>query len=182
VGEEQIDASLGLAFSLTVFERYRRSGLLQAELHHVPGVRGRCKGCLHLVEGKVALCSLENPQGQRQPINMDVLIQLDSRRGPFEWSLTPLPPPPQVSVGTVTRESSARLTANVSIPRQAAPLNVEKLEGWTPRQRKMLTLVFDAIDGQRTVDAILAETPLPSTVVEEALRILLSMRVIIMSS
>src|SRR5437016_12664019 len=50
VGNDWIDASLGLAFSLPLFEQYRKNGLLQAELHHVPGVRGRCKGYLHLVE------------------------------------------------------------------------------------------------------------------------------------
>ena len=180
--KDQIDASLGLAFSLTVFERYRKSGLLQADLHGVPGVRGRCRGHVHLVEGKVVACYLKNMGGQRQPVSMDMLIRWDSKKGPFEWSLTPLPPPPQAHELAIPGEAAPRSPGSSPIPKRIALLDVEKLEGWTHRQKRMLSLVFDVIDGQRTVEVILTDTPLPPTVVEEALRILLAMKVIIIPS
>ena len=51
--KEGIDASLGLKFSLELFKRYRQNGMLHAVLPHAPGVRGRCKAFLHLVNGEV---------------------------------------------------------------------------------------------------------------------------------
>jgi hypothetical protein len=179
VGEDKIDASLGLAFSLVLFERYRKNGLLQAELHHVPGLPGRCKGYLHLVEGKVVACYIEDKQGRRHAISKDTLSQLDNERGPFEWSLTPLPSPPspspQIKIFSRPMQSSPT-------PRCIVPLPLEKLDGWTYSQKMMLSIVFDAIDGQRTIEDIKANTPLPPSVVEEALRVLLALQVITISS
>src|SRR5579884_3469255 len=94
MSKDRLDASAGLAFSLAVFERYRKNGLLQAELHHVPGISGHCQGYLQLVEGKVTSCYIEDKNGQRHPIDRRTLIDLDTKRGPFEWTLQPLPPPP----------------------------------------------------------------------------------------
>lgn len=180
--KDQIDASLGLAFSLAVFERYRKSGLLCAEIHRIPGMRGRCKGYLHLIEGKVVSCYLENMQGQRQAASMDMFIQWDNKKGPFEWSLMPLPPPPRTSAMVGSGEVVGHSSSNAPVPRCIAPLDIEKLEGWTARQKRMLLLVFEGIDGQRTIEEILADTPLPPPVIEEGLRILLAMRVIIITS
>jgi hypothetical protein len=115
-------------------------------------------------------------------MNLDVIIQLDNKRGPFEWSLTPLPDPPQPSALKMPPQHSPSPAVNSPVPRRIAPLDVEKLEGWTHRQKMMLSIVFDVVDGQRTIDEIIMDTPLSPTVVEEALRILLAMKVIIIPS
>ncbi|GHP00964.1 hypothetical protein KSF_110110 [Reticulibacter mediterranei] len=179
MGNDWIDASLGLTFSLPLFERYRKNGLLQAELHHVPGIRGRCKGYLHLVEGKVILCQLEDKQGQRHQVNVAMLIQLDNERGPFEWVLIPSPPPPQPVPRNLPSPSSMEPVLNSPIPQKIGSLDLEKLEGWTHRQKMMLSIVFDVVDGQRSIEDIKTDVPLPPNVVEEALRILLALKAII---
>jgi len=179
VGNDWIDASLGLTFSLPLFERYRKNGLLQAELHHVPGIRGRCKGYLHLVEGKVVSCQLEDRQGQRHQVNVAMLIQLDNERGPFEWVLIPSPAPPQPVPRNLPSPGSTEPVLNSPIPQKIGPLDLEKLEGWTHRQKMMLSIVFDVVDGQRSIEDIKTDVPLPPNVVEEALRILLALKTII---
>lgn len=178
MGNDWIDASLGLAFSLPLFERYRKSGLLQAELHHVPGVRGRCKGYLHLVEGKITSCYLEDRQGQRHQVTVKMLIQLDNERGPFEWVLIAAPAPPMPSSHRIPFPNQVGATQISPIPRKVGPLDVEKLEGWTNRQKLMLSIVFDVIDGQRTIEDIKNDVPLPPNVVEEALRVLMALKAI----
>lgn len=179
MGNDWIDASLGLTFSLPLFERYRKNGLLQAELHHVPGIRGRCKGYLHLVEGKVVSCHIEDLHGQRHQVNIAMLIQLDNERGPFEWVLVPSPAPPRSSPRDLPPPSSTGPALNSPIPQKIGPLDLEKLEGWNHRQKTMLSIVFDAVDGQRSIEDIKTDVPLPPNVVEEALRILLALKAII---
>jgi hypothetical protein len=178
VGKDNIDASIGLAFSLTLFERYRKTGLMQAEIHHVPGIRGRCKGYLHLVEGKVVSCYIEDKEGQRQSIGKDILIKVDKDRGPFEWSLAPLPAPPSETPAATQMSTNPHLAQNAPVPRTIATLELEKLEGWTSKQKLMLSMVYETVDGQRTIDQIKLEAPLPPDVTEEALRILFALKVI----
>jgi hypothetical protein len=62
-------------------------------------------------------------------------------------------------------------------PRVIAPLDVERLQGWTTTQKLMLSMVYDAIDGKKTIEDIKKEGPLPPNTIEEALRILLAMKV-----
>jgi hypothetical protein len=178
VGNDWIDASLGLAFSLPLFERYRKNGLLQAELHHVPGVRGRCKGYLHLVEGKITSCYLEDRQGQRHQVNVAMLIQIDNERGPFEWVLTSAPAPLAPSSRDHTLPDSTGGAQSSPVPRKISSLDLERLEGWTNRQKMMLSIVFDVIDEQRTIEDIKNDVPLPPNVVEEALRVLIALKTI----
>lgn len=176
MGQDRIDASVGLSFSLLLFERYRKNGLLQAELHHVPGIRGRCMGYLHLVEGKVITCYLEDKQGNRYSASKDMLMRVDDERGPFEWVLQPLPAPSSV----MPQEAiTPRLPFQDSpVPTPVAVLDVERLEGWSTRHKLMLSMVYDAVDGQRSVKNIKAEVPLPEHLIDDALRILCSLRVI----
>jgi hypothetical protein len=178
VDKDSIDASLGLAFSLALFEQYRKNGLLQAEVHHVPGYRGRCKGNLHLVEGKVVSCYLEDKRGQRQQISKDTLIRTDNDRGPFEWILMPYPAPPSAQFKP---EIPSRSNQGLPVPRRIATPDLDKLEGWTTRQKMMLSIVYDLIDGQLDIDAIRTRSPLAPETTEEALRILLTMKVIAIS-
>lgn len=173
--KDHIDASLGLAFSLGLFEQYRRNGLLQANnLHHIPGIRGHGTGYLQLVEGKVTACYVEQ-NGERHPISKEVLIRLDEERGPFHWQLHPLPAPP-------TPRSDKDFPAQEQqppIPRRTAELYVDRLVGWSSTHKLMLQVVYDQIDGRKDLNTIKKTVPLPSNVVEEALRILIALRVII---
>lgn len=176
MGNDPLDVGVGLAFSLSILERYQRNGLLQAELHHVPGVKGRCMGYLQLVQGKVTSCSVEK-NGQRQLIGKDLLIRVDDERGPFEWKLTPLPEPPSPT----QRMDMPIPEMYPPIPRKTASLDreLERLTGWTSTQKYMLAAVYDAIDGRRTIDEIKRDVPLAPGATDEALRILLALRVII---
>lgn len=178
MGKENIDASLGLAFSLALFERYRKNGLLHTEVHHVPGIRGRCKGFLHLVEGKVVACYIEDREGRRYSSSSDILIKVDSEHGPFEWTLSPHPTPPSSNPRTAI---PPRPIPNSPVPKTIAPLDLDRLEGWTPRQKLMLSIVYDLIDGTANIEEIKSNSPLPPTVTEEALRVLLSMKLIVIS-
>ena len=176
MGNDPLDVGVGLAFSLSILERFQRNGLLQAELNHVPGIKGRCMGYLQLSQGKVVSCSIEK-NGQHQLIGKDVLVRIDNERGPFEWKLTPLPEPP-----SPTQHIEQPIQEMHSpIPRKTALLEreLERLTGWTSTQKYMLSAVYDAIDGRRSIDEIKREVPLTSGSTDEALRILLALRVII---
>ncbi len=175
-----IDASLGLAYSLELFERYRKDGLLQAEVHHVPGVVGRCWGHMHLVEGKVVSCYLENAVGERKAIDKGLLLRLDRERGPFEWLLKPMPKPPILPdyIDPRYTYSAASGGGRRGVPRCIAPLELNRLVGWTARQKMLLSLVLDTVDGQRTIEDIKVSAALLPEVTEEALRVLLALNVI----
>lgn len=176
MGKENIDASLGLAFSLALFERYRKNGLLYAELQHVPGIRGRCKGFLHLIEGNVVTCYIEDKHDQRHSISKNFLVRVDKEHGPFEWTLASGPAPlsthPQATI-------ALRATQHAPVPKTIAPLDFEKLESWTAKQKLMLSSVYDLIDGVLNIDDIKSNSILPAEVTEEALRLLLSMKLIV---
>ncbi|HTK06860.1 MAG TPA: hypothetical protein VL485_06820 [Ktedonobacteraceae bacterium] len=175
--QENIDASAGLAFSLLLFEKYGKTGALQAEMQHVPGIHGPCKGHLHLIAGKVATSYLEDQRGQHFLISKEQMIRLDSEKGPFEWMLTPLPAPPAAQPMAYMQP-----TAHEPVPRRIAALDLDKLQGWNAMQKMMLSLIFEAIDGQRTIAEIKAITPLKPAVIEEGLRILFALNVINISS
>lgn len=175
MGKEHFDASIGLAFSLTAFERYRKNGLLQAELHHVPGIRGRCQGVLQLVEGKVISCYIEDKDGHRHSTQTSILVQLDNERGPFDWTLTSLPAPtPSTPQATFPPRSEARLPT----PKITGLLDLERLYGWSPAHKQIVFQVYQAVDGQRSIDDIKQALPLPPYVTEEALHVLSTLHVI----
>ncbi|WP_245994373.1 hypothetical protein [Tengunoibacter tsumagoiensis] len=120
------------------------------------------------MEGKVVSCTVEDKQGQRFQINKEVLTRLDSEKGPFEWTL----------VSSSSTPSAVRSEPASPHLRRVAPLELEKLDGWSYRHKMMLSLVFELIDGHRTIDDVKAAAPLPTNVIEEAIQILLAMNVI----
>jgi hypothetical protein len=177
VGKENIDASLGLEFSLALFERYRKNGLLHAELQHVPGIRGRCKGFLHLSEGTVVKCYIEDRHGQHHSTSKETLVRVDREHGPFEWALSSNPAP--LSQHQTTDGIPLRTIQYSPVPETIAPLDLKRLESWTTRQKLMLSIVYDLIDGTRNIEEIKSNSLLPAEVAEEALRVLLSMKLIV---
>ena len=175
MGSNRFDASVGLAFSLSAFEMYRKNGLLQAELRHVPGIHGRCKGYLQLVGGKVVLCYIEDKDGHRHATQASKLIQLDNERGPFDWALT-LPSTPFSK--TPQAAPSPRPGPHSFTPRIVGLLELEKLQDWPPTHKQILFQVYQAIDGQKNIENIKQALPFPPYVTEEALHVLSMLKII----
>ncbi|HET8843437.1 MAG TPA: hypothetical protein VFN35_18385 [Ktedonobacteraceae bacterium] len=194
----RIDASLGLAFSLELFKQYKESGRLQAEIQRFPGIKGRLKAFLTLVDGAVVLCTLETQDGRQYPTSKDVLVRFDNEKGPFEWSFQPMalkpapmpvpkPPAPSSSPGyKLVRGSDASMfaLADFGIPKVIAQLDVNQISTWTIRQQQILFSVWRLIDGQRTVREIRFALggSLASSVVDEAFYVLLELRVIVIDA
>lgn len=88
---EQFDASVGLAFSLKAFERYRSNGVLSAEVRAIPGVRGRCQVFLEIVEGKVVSCYFIDRAGTRYPAPKELFINLEYARSGINWTFHEAP-------------------------------------------------------------------------------------------
>ena len=195
----RIDASLGLAFSLNLFELYKESGKLQAELQRFPGIKGRLKASLTLIKGVVVSCILEDRDGQQYPVSKDVLIRFDSDKGPFEWSFQPAPSKPapmQVSVPPVQSPSSGYnqrripdtppifALSDFGVPRIVAQLEWKQLSTWTVRQQQILSRIWQLIDGRRTIGEIKSTigSSIPASVVDEAFYILFELRVVVIDA
>lgn len=177
-----IDASIGLTFSLELFKRYQKSGVLQAEIPRMPGVHGRCIAYLHLVDGLVVSVYVEDHKGRRYSSDKETLCHLDDERGPYEWVLRPQ----SIQSGTSnqTQPSSPPRPAlkPTSIPRVVSAFPWDRLNGWTPQQRDALYIVLTSINGTRTLENIADMVRLPLNLVEELMRILLDLNVITIST
>jgi len=203
VSNDSIDASVGLAFSLKLFQHYRKSGILQAEMRYVPGVAGSCKAYLRLVDGDVIACYVDDKRKQRYQLSSDFLCTVDNKKGPFEWSFQPLitqlspaksvsspglllypTPPPQASPALSSRSypGLGLLSSPIQdwfVPTIISIIDWERLSIWTFEQKQMLYTVLKMIDGRRSVQEIKASVPLTPHLVDETLRILLALQVII---
>lgn len=204
--KDNIDASAGLTFSLKLFYHYRKSGLLQASIRHVPGISGQCKAYLQLVNGTVVACFVDDRRGQRHQISPDVLGRVDDERGPFEWSFQPQPVPSsavpaeqsasfeqttmpiQPTTGAQSSSMPPQMEPflpsmqDVGVPTVVAPLEWARLSHWTLQERQLLYTVLNAIDGKQTVQAIKASLPLAPQIIDESLHILQTLNVVIISS
>lgn len=188
---DRIDASVGLTFSLSVFQRYRRSGILQARIRHVPGVRGECNAYLFLANGHIASCYVEDKQGQRFSISPELLCRIDDEKGPFEWTFQPYRAQPaaaqeqQPASASATAGPTAQPPPQFSgalIPRVFATLYWGQLSTWSPLQKQMLYDVLNLIDGRRTIQEIKSIVNLPPEVVDGVLHTLLTLHTIVLSS
>lgn len=184
-----MDASVGLSFSLQLFQRYRRSGTLQATIRHIPGVQGACIAHIVLTDGAVTACYVKNKQGQNLSFSLDELRRLDHERGPFEWvfqqaqhsapgSQASAPP----SAQPPTRTASSMQEADLLIPKVVTPLRWNQFNHWTPEQKLLLQNVWKNIDGKRTVQELRASLPYPPEMVNDVLQILLTLRIIVLAS
>lgn len=168
--EQHIDASVGLAVSLRLFERYRQSGLLQAPIRRVPGFRGACIAYLKLIEGKVVSCDIQDSEGQQHPVPIDFLARLDQEKGPFEWTLITTPN---------STASSPPAERRAYVPRPIAPLSLDQLSSWEPKYRMAIHMVYSWIDGRRSIDEIKSTISLPPHAVDEICQILVFLKVIV---
>ncbi len=193
--QDNIDASIGLAYSLRLFQHYRRTGTLQAKVHHVLGVQGECLASLILSQGQVTACYVEDKRGQRLPVAVEELCRVDSERGPFEWLFQAAPPPqapaysaqapapsapsaPAAVPATPPPNEAVPILSDAHVPVAVSALYWERLSHWTPTQKQMLYSIFKMIDGVRTIREIKAGTALSPQVVEDALQVLLELRTI----
>lgn len=188
MNKDGFDASIGLAFSLELFKRYRRNGVVQAELPRVPGLRGHCKAFLHLANGEVISAYVEDQQGQRHSSDKAVLCRLDTEKGPFEWRLllqsesaTQPPSTRHILPQSAPSDPSASPLEGSSVPKVVSALPQEQLQAWTAQQRDILYIVFVNIDGESTLEEIRSLVPFSSDLVDEALRILFKMKIISIS-
>jgi hypothetical protein len=183
-----MDASVGLTFSLQLFQRYRRSGVLQAKVRHIPGIKGACTAYVHLTAGSVTTCYLENKDGQHLSFSLEKLCQIDHERGPFHWTFQPQHPvsgsqiPVSPSAQPLTSTSSLSAELDAFIPKAVAPLRWEQFKDWTPEQRLLLQYVWKSINGKRTIQEMKASLPYPPQMVNDILQILLTWRIIVLAS
>lgn len=184
---DDIDASLGLTFSLELFKRYRKNGILQAEISRFPGIRGSCRAFLHLVDGEIVSIYLEDKQKQHYSSDKETLCRLDREKGPFEWILVPTlgavePPlpstPPQPPSQLSFSQPSSYTTSRSPIPKIIAVFPHERLSAWNPQQKDALYAVLMLINGERTIEDIKNTAHLPFDLVDELLHILLELNVI----
>ncbi len=202
-----IDASIGLVFSLELFKAYKASGTLQAPLKSVPGMPKNSIVSLQLVDGVVTFCSLQEKGNPPYRIAKDLIARMDDEHGPFEWKFTqststststttpvissstspslpsfsPVTPPPlSRTPGNTPYPSSTPLH---SIPKIVARLNWIRLRTWPYEQRQAIYLVWQLIDGQRSVQDLqfMLSDQLSHTTINEVLRFLVSQHIITIS-
>lgn len=186
MSKDGIDASLGLSFSLEIFKRYRKSGVLQAALPRMPGIRGSCTAFLTLIDGQVVSVYLKDRHGQHYSSDKETLCRLDDEKGPFEWRLIPYPPNAQGFGSGVQHPvpecPPSPSLQNTSVLKVVAPCPWERFSTWTTQQRDALYTVLMAINGMRTLETIKALLQLPPDLVDELVHILLDIDVITISS
>lgn len=183
-----MDASVGLTFSLQLFQRYRRNGILQATIRHMPGIQGACTAYVHLTAGSVTACYLENKHGQQIPYPIDDLCRVDHDRGPFEWIFQPqqtsssAQTTPAPAADAPVYPSSAPSDLEVLVPRAVASLRWEQFNHWTPEQKVLLQQVWKFIDGRHTVQEIKASLAYPPQMVHEVIQVLFTSHLIVFAS
>jgi hypothetical protein len=179
---EAFDASVGLAFSLKVFETYRKSGVFSAEIRALPGFRGKSTAHVELTQGKVVACYVVDRAGERSPIRLHILLQLDEEKGPFGWVFHPTSRPAPVAspAEPPRRATGSPPTAPLSpIPQLLVrTLDPGQLQAWTVQQQQCIYTVFIHIDGKHSINEIKQQVPLPPAVIDEVIRILLLLRII----
>ena len=188
----EIDASLGLAFSLELLKRYKRSGVLYAEVRRVLNLRGKGTAYLQLVDGVIVSSYIEDPNGQRFSVSENAFIRIDRDKGPFAWCFKVAPaksspqntPVPKASpIVQQRREVTSSLLDTVVLV-TIAPIEWRLLTNWTPEQQQILYTVWRMIDGKRNIRDIKAMTSasIPASTVDEALRVLLKLKSVVLSS
>lgn len=185
--KEGIDASLGLKFSLELFKRYKQNGILHAELPRAPGVRGSCKAFIHLIKGEVTSAYLEDKQGKHYPSDKEHLCHLDREKGPFEWTFVhPSTIPGQSQLISKSQSQAldppAPSIQSSSIPRIISVLSWERLSAQAPERIEALYALLTAINGERTIENIKEMVPFPRDLIDDLLRMLLALEVIVIST
>jgi hypothetical protein len=179
--DKGIDASLGLEVALMTLQRLNKQGVLQAEVLHIPGVRGQCRCSIEIIGGKITSCVVEDSAGNRYAIGIHVVIATDQKKGPFSWSFLPKAPPqpprslPGTSLSGIPQASPA--TNDLYQQQQLSPQYRDVVSSWTvpvplkrasdlswpnslsANEKVILGWVFSLVDGQRTAADIAIMLP-----------------------
>lgn len=173
-----MDASVGLEFSLKLFQQYQRSGILRAQIRYVPGVHGLCTAYVHLTAGRVTACYVVDKPGQRIQSDIEMLCRIDRQKGPFEWVFEEQQQASPASSQPTPETLDRLLLMDILTPIAIAPLRWEQFNHWTPAQKQMLQNVWKMIDGKRTIQEIKFDFPFSPQIVDDVLQVLLKLQVI----
>lgn len=191
---------IGLQATLQLLQEFSQSGVLQADVGQAFRMRGPCIVYIVVNEGKIVSCYAEDKSGQRLPLDVKGVFDIDSNEGPFAWhfllqkenkgtrALAPTPPRQmdrEQTTGNVPIPSrsqnlllkKSQLTSS-AVPRRIADLDLSWLTTWSPQQKRILRMVYSMVDGRRTVAAIERILLSSPATVQEALVILIAMQVI----
>ena len=174
-----MDASLGLAFSLTAFAHYRKSGHLSAMLPSIPKMKGRWKALLELVDGEVTSCLIEEQStGQRQSFSLEQLRRLDQEKGPLEWFFVEQ----SFRVPAASESPSEHHQKDLMIPFHQTGIDFRRFSHWPANSIMMLQHIYASIDGQRSIADLKRLVPYSSESVDKILLILLTGNIIYIRS
>jgi len=142
--------SLDLITLLQILSRQRQSGLLQAEMAHLPGSRQPGIARLEIVEGSVYTCTMYLKGGSIYAEGSKA-YQMVSDAGSLEWiwSAYPSPRTPQQVIPFSPSENNTSSLSQL-VPRQTVQLDAGILNRLPRSHRRVLVL----IDGIRTIGKI----------------------------
>ncbi len=186
---KSLDASIGLNKILLILRQYSQTGMLQAEISRLPGIKGSGICSLWIVDGEPVSCFIETKTSEQKSLSPSALARFDKDKGPFDWQFYPQQRQEQKSTtASLPSLNSQRFTSHRSpptryaIPHVVANLNVGWLNTWLPQRKRILRMVYFMIDGQRTVEDIERFTGLPPHVVQEALVILIALNIVVVGT
>lgn len=191
---------IGLQATLHLLQLYYQNGVLRAEVGQVFRLRGSCIIQIVINEGKVTSCYAEDKSGQRLPLGVETVLEMDRVEGPFAWRFvfqsenkggqTPASANPPRGSRPLTGSSipvpsrSRKLSfpgpplTSSAVPRRIANLDLSWLTTWSPQQKRILRMVYSMVDGRRTVAVIERSVMASEATVQEALVVLIAMQVI----
>ena len=198
--DDDIDASVGLTMALELLASERLTGELWASISQGFLRKITSQYVIKVADGRIVSCFRIEQRASEQralqiPIDQNMLIQLDHRKGPFAWSFHPQTSPlrqqsSQSSQSSVTSRQSPQLRSFQRAPavdddaipiRLIAELHLDWLANCPNEEQIILRLVFGLVNGQRPVREIKSLLRFAPRTVEHALIFLIAMHQISMS-
>ena len=158
---------------------FQQSIELRAEVSQVDGIEGPSLVRVVVMKGNIVACSIEKQGGAA--ISGDMALRIVDRLGALEWIHTPLEkrelalPMPQTASPADT--PAAEILPS-SIPIRVGLVEQHKPDTWPRTQR----LVFNLVDGNKSVQRIAQLLAKPCEVVQKILYILYANDIIVLSS
>lgn len=191
MGQDSVDVSLGLVFSLELLRQHQQTGTLRGNIPVTQFLKTKRYQCLIRVEsGQVVSYTLIDDQGQAHPIDQESLLRIDAKKGPFNWTFYPQPkaayspslptpaPAPTPSTMPVPLPAGVSTIKDNAIPVRLQPgLQLSWLTSWQESEIKFLQQLFSLINGQHTVhDIKTIMFRFPPVMIERSLIFLIAMK------
>lgn len=154
---------------------FQQSIELRAEVSQVDGIEGPSLVRVVVMKGNIVACSIEKKGGA--VISGDMALRIVDRLGALEWSYAPLEkgelalPMPQTASPAVEILPS-------SIPVRVGLVEQHERDRWPRVQR----LVFNLVDGNKSVERIAQLLSKPCETVQKILYVLCANHIIVLSS